>query len=70
MSVKREHFADCFPEFFGVIHFDEVRQFMGDDVVDDGKRGHDEAPVEVEVFLAAAGAPTGFGFGDRYGAKV
>lgn len=42
-------------------------QFVGDDVVDDMRRGLDQSPVEADFALRVAAAPAGFGAGEEQG---
>jgi hypothetical protein len=49
--------ADDQPELGGMVWFDQVSQFVDDDVIEDGGRGHDQPPVEGEIAPARAAAP-------------
>ena len=40
-----------------MIHFPEMRQFVGDNVIDDMRREMDQAPVETDAAATAATAP-------------
>ena len=45
------------PEARAVVHFLQVRQFVGDDVIDDRQRHQDQAPVQRNPAVMAAATP-------------
>ena len=49
--------ADDAPEAGRMVGFDQVSQFMHDDIVDDEHRSLDKTPVETDVVAHRAGAP-------------
>lgn len=59
--VVRTKILNLLPELLRMIEVYAVREFVDDHVVEDFGRRADEAPVEVEVALGAAGAPARFG---------
>src|SRR5690606_7923361 len=48
---------DLAPEADGVVHFLQMRHFMGGDIIQREGRGADQAPGKVETAVAAARAP-------------
>ncbi len=55
------------PEPTGVVHLDKVDEFMDNDVIDDGRGGHDQTPGEIQGPRSAAGTPALAGIGNPYG---
>ena len=49
--------SDDGPEARAVVHFAQMREFVGDDVIDDLAREMDQPPVEADSAAQAATAP-------------
>jgi len=65
--VIRDDPGDAIPETPGVVHLDEMCQFVDDDVIDDGRWRHDETPGKIQAPRCAAGSPSLVRIGDPHG---
>ena len=57
-AVVRQYPFHLRPEFWRVVHFQAVAQFVDHHIVDDMVRGQHQQAVEIEVALAGTAAPT------------
>src|SRR4051812_34144741 len=56
-GVIRHELADRAPEALGMVHFEEVRDFMSDDVIEQADRHLYEAPVEMDPSADVTASP-------------
>jgi hypothetical protein len=66
LPVLRHNGGHAFPETRGVVLFSQMREFVDNDIIDNGFRCHNQPPAEIEVARAAAGPPSLGGAGYPY----
>ena len=45
------------PEFRAMVHFAQMRDLMGSEIIDDPIRSHDDTPRKAQVSIVGTGAP-------------